>query len=236
MLTIKLEQFEGPLDLLLQLIEHEKLDVTRVSLSMVTDQYFESLSHLQSNLRIDELADFLVIASKLLLIKSHCLIPTPNQEDEQEIEELEKRLRLYREFVRAGAAINQLWNRHAELYTRPRPLAAEHISFSPPKLVSIDILAARYTECAKRFMQLQQRKPTTILFDNRISIGEKMAHIRALLSQRASFYFNHVVSSAKNKSEIIVSFLAILELIKQQSIVAHQKNLFSEISFKAFKS
>ena len=131
MLTIKLEQFEGPLDLLLQLIEHEKLDVTRVSLSMVTDQYFESLSHLQSNLRIDELADFLVIASKLLLIKSHCLIPTPNQEDEQEIEELEKRLRLYREFVRAGAAINQLWNRHAELYTRPRPLAAEHISFSP---------------------------------------------------------------------------------------------------------
>lgn len=235
MLTITLEQFEGPLDLLLQLIEHEKLDITSVSLSRVTDQYFESLSNIQSQLRIDELAEFLVVAAKLLLIKSYCLIPSATQEEEQEIGEFEERLRLYREFVKAGRYIEQLWSKHVCMYTRPRPLVAGEIAFSPPKKLTVDMLSTAYTDSLKALMSHAVSPPRLIAFDSRISIGDKIEHIRALLSQRASLYFKHVIASAKNRSEIIVSFLAILELIKQRTIVAQQETLFSEISFKTYK-
>lgn len=233
MLSITLEQFEGPLDLLLQLIEREKLDITSVSLSRVADQYFESLAQLQSGLRIEELAEFLVVASKLLLIKSHCLVPSTCVEEEQEIGEFEERLRLYREFVKAGKYVEQLWNRHADMFARPRPLTQEQVCFSPPKRMSADLLAASYANCMKNYMRLSAPKPQTIEFDSRISIGEKMEHIRILLSKRASAYFQHVIASAKNKAEVIVSFLAVLELVKQRSIVAQQESLFSEITFRA---
>ena len=236
MLTIKLEQFEGPLDLLLQLIEHEKLDITSLSLSRVTDDYFASLAAIQSHLRLDELAEFLVVASKLLLIKSYYLVPSHSQEEEQEIGEFEERLRLYREFVKAGKYIEQLWNRHLCMYTRPRPLSLETVSFSPPKHLSRDMLLKYYIDSVKWYTDHATPVLQTIQFDSRMSIGEKMEQIKELLSKRASVYFKHLILSAKNKSEIIVSFLAILELVKQRSICAQQDELFSEITFTTHKS
>lgn len=236
MLTITLEQFEGPLDLLLQLIEHEKLDITSLSLAKVTDQYFESLSHIQSGLRLDELAEFLVVASKLLLIKSHCLVPSSESEEEQEIGEFEERLRLYREFVKAGKYVEQLWNRHSDMYLRPRPIISEHILFSPPKHLTADMLLTEYADCIKKYLNQLVPPSKAIHFDARISMSEKMEQIRALLSKRAHIYFNHLISSATNRAEIIVSFLAILELVKQRSIVAHQETLFSEITCEVSKS
>lgn len=236
MLTITLEQFEGPLDLLLQLIEREKLDITSVSLSKVTDDYFTALAQLQSGLRLEELAEFLVVASKLLLIKSYCLIPSLSKEEEQEVGEFEERLRLYREFVNAGKHIEQLWNRHADMYARPRPLMSQDVRFSPPKRVSVDMLRDCFARCVKQYARQEIISSAAVQFNSRISIGEKMDQIRKLLSKRASAYFKHLISSSTSKSEVIVSFLAILELVKQRAIIVRQESLFSEIKVSIHQS
>ena len=235
MLTVSLEQFEGPLDLLLQLIEREKLDISSVSLSLVTDQYLTSLSAMQPHVRMEELADFLVVAAKLLLIKSRSLLPSITEEEEQEIGEFEERLRLYKEFVKAGKHIEQLWNAGRNMYTRPRSLVSETIRFSPPSRLTAEQLRSLCANTLSRYVKTILTVPVSIAFESRMTIGERMDHIRQLLSHRASLLFNHVIASAKNRAEIIVSFLAILELVKQRSIVAHQESLFSEITFKIHK-
>ncbi len=232
MLTVSLEQFEGPLDLLLQLIEREKLDITTVSLSHVTDQYLSLLSAMQPRLRMEELAEFLVVAAKLLLIKSKSLLPCVTQEEEEEIGEFEERLRLYQEFVKAGKHIERLWNAHNMMFMRPRSISSEVVRFSPPKHCSADIVRSLFTNVLSRYTQTARVPSSSISFESRMTIGEKMEHIRQLLSQRAHFLFRHVMASAHNKAEIIVSFLAVLELVKQRALVAHQENLFAEITFK----
>lgn len=231
MLTVTLEQFTGPLDVLLQLIEREKLDITSLSLSKVTDDYFALLAQLQENMHLDELAEFLVVASKLLLIKSYCLIPSVSHEEEEEIGEFEERLRLYREFVNAGKHIERLWNRHADMFSRPRSITPSEVRFSPPKRMSAAMLHDTIARCAERSARYAASAPAAIQFGSRISLEEKMGQIRELLSKRANAYFNHLLSSSADKAEIIVSFLAILELVKQRVIVARQESLFSEITF-----
>ena len=104
MYKVKLEKFEGPLDLLLQLIESADLDITEISLSQVADQFMRYLIEVE-NKNPDELADFLVAASRLLLIKSRILLPNLHIEDEGEAMELEIQLKIYKEYYEANLAI-----------------------------------------------------------------------------------------------------------------------------------
>ena len=117
--TIKIQKFEGPLDLLLQLIEQEELDITEISLAHITEQYLEYLATIEE-LYPDELADFLVVATKLLLIKSHMLLPELTLEDEDE-ESLTRQLQLYKKYVEAARRLHDRWQGTAELHTRPWP-------------------------------------------------------------------------------------------------------------------
>ena len=103
MYAVKIEHFEGPFDLLLQLIEGEKLDITQISLGKITDEYLEHLNDLDA--RSHDVAEFLVIASRLIYIKSKAIIPTlPTAEEEEEIEDLENKLREYKKFLIAISA------------------------------------------------------------------------------------------------------------------------------------
>ena len=102
MLEFKTEKFSGPLALLLSLIEKEELDITEVNLAKIADQYVEYIKR-NSNLSVDEMADFLVIAAKLLYAKSKALLPYLYADDEDDdIEDLEKQLKMYQEFVAAS--------------------------------------------------------------------------------------------------------------------------------------
>ena len=105
MVNFKLEKFEGPLSLLLKLIEQEELDITQVSLANVADQYVNYIRQ-SDHINPDEVADFLVVAAKLLLIKSRALLPYLYPEEEEDIEELQQQLRMYQEFVKASKGIN----------------------------------------------------------------------------------------------------------------------------------
>ncbi len=223
--VIKLEQFEGPLSLLLQLIEKEELDISEISLARVTDQYIQILKQ-QDGLHPDELADFLVVAAKLLYLKSKLLLPY-YQEEEEGQSELAGQLRLYRRFASAAKHLRKVWESGKVLVSRERPLPRAEIRFIPPQGLGAadlrrlmgDILAE-----IEPVVRLQTKK-----LDHSVTIGEKLELIKQLVASKVRVRFDHLLKKSKNKTEQIVSFLALLELVKRQEIKAVQSSLFTEI-------
>ena len=225
----KVEQFEGPLDLLLSLIEQEKLDITEVSLAKVTDQYIHYIQSLSQEYHIVELSNFLVIAAKLLLMKSRALIPCISQQEEQEFEELEHQLKIYKAFHEAAVLLGKRSNAHQRLFMRP----VHHMSIQPmfsPGLLTIEKLHAALVHT---LLSIDiPKKITSLSFDIRITIQEKIHHLLTALKSRAQISFKTLIGEARSKTEIIVSFLALLELVKQRSLVASQGTLFEDIIIK----
>lgn len=226
---VKLEQFEGPLDLLLQLIEEQKLDITQVSLAQVTDQYIEHLhkSVDKQQISAEELADFLVIAAKLLLIKSKALLPYLEWGEEEEGEDLEHQLKIYKEYLEASKVILKIISKKKFSYSREKLFTVKEVGFNPPKSLTSKKLAKVFSGI------LEDLKPLATLpkevIRKTINIQEKIAQIRDTILQKASMNFGELLKSAKDKTEVIVSFLALLELIKQKTIVVKQDNLFEEM-------
>jgi len=234
MLDIAYGTFEGPLDLLLQLIEKEELDITEVSLAKVTDDYIQLLASLAETHRAEELADFLIVAAKLILIKSRSLLPQLEGEEEEEIQDFKRQLKLYQEFQHAAKMIESLYTAGAVGYPRPYVQSERTTFFSPPKTVTCITLATAYTSLASRRSAVNRIRG--ISFDERISIQDKMARIKDLLASRMQIYFHHMIQHATSKTDIIVSFLALLELVKQRVVCVTQKNMFDDISVQPFET
>ncbi|MBU0637206.1 MAG: segregation/condensation protein A [Patescibacteria group bacterium] len=226
---IKINKFEGPLSLLLQLIEKEEMDITEISLAKIADQYIEYIKNFPG-IRPDEIADFLVVAAKLLLIKSKILLPYLCSEEKVEIEEFERQLRIYKEFLEASKVIEAMINKKQFTFTREfnkQAILANVYTFSPPKNLSLEILKTTFQELiAKIYLpeQLEEKK-----LEYTISIEEKILAIQQILIDKIKISFNKTLINAQNKMDTIVSFLAMLELIKQRNIIVVQCGLFSEI-------
>src|SRR3989338_9232980 len=142
---IKVDQFEGPLDLLLQLIEEEKLEVTTVSLAQVTEQYITVLNQrAKETVRPEELADFLVIAARLLLIKSRALLPFLHWGEEDEGEELTQQLKIYREYLQATKVVAGLISKKNFSFARQKLLVTHDVEFSPPPALTGHTLAKTF--------------------------------------------------------------------------------------------
>jgi len=230
MIQIKLEKFEGPLGLLLKLIESEELNITEVSLAKIADQF---IGYIQKSklINAEEMADFLVVAARLLLIKSRALLPFLYPEEEQEIEELEQQLKMYKEFVDAAKKIQGIIGRKKFMFAREfnrRALINAIKLFSPPKGLKKEDLAAIFKDLLARLEPPAALKEETL--DYKINIEDKILIIQNMLLNRIKVSFNQVLASSKSKTEVIVSFLAMLELIKQKSIIVNQEGLFNEIT------
>lgn len=227
MYTVKVEQFEGPLDLLLQLIEQEQLSITTVSLATVTEQYLNRLEQLGERLTPADLSDFLVVAAKLLLIKSQALLPYLTWDQEDEDDSLEHQLKIYREYAVAAKGIHQIILKRQFSFSRERLLVQEEVGFAPPT----SLTALRLSEVFAGIIGSLPVLPTLPQGTVRrtINIQEKIAHLRQLLEGSPRLHFSHVLRSAKDRTEVIVSFLALLELIKMQNAVVRQDDLFSDI-------
>jgi len=226
---VKLELFEGPLDLLLQLIEEQKLDITQVSLAQVTDQYIQQLHSAVDKDKISagDLADFLVIAAKLLLIKSKALLPYLEWEEEDEGDELERQLKIYKEYLEASKLIHKMIVKKKFSYSREKLLTTKEVGFNPPKKLTSKKMKNVFLgilEDLKPIVQLPKE-----VIRKTINIQEKILQIRNKILEKATMNFDELLKSAKDKTEIIVSFLALLELIKQKKVAARQKAAFKEI-------
>lgn len=222
---IQLEQFEGPLDLLLKLIEDQELDITTVSLAKVADQFITYVNQAE-DLNPGEVADFLVVASKLLLLKSKALIPSLDFEEEDE-GSLERQLKIYKEYYEASKAIKELIKKQQFMFTRSKPIRVFTFKFSPPEKLNSKAMAAIFTRIVKRLEPVVNLPQEVIR--KTISIGEKIRQIKDMIMEKLSFNFRNLLNKG-DKTEVIVSFLAMLELVKQRTISVDQPGLFSEIT------
>lgn len=221
---ITLQQFSGPLDLLLSLVEGEELDITTVSLSGVTEQYLKYLDE-HEEITTDELADFLTVAAKLLLLKSKLLLPKFLSEEEDG-PDLASQLRLYKAFVETSRKVQTLWLNDSRGVFRVEPVRKAD-GFVPPENVTVDSLHGRMVQLIKRLKPLKALPKTTI--DRTVSLKEKIQHIRTLLGKEKKVLFHEVLMNSRNRTEVIVGFLALLELMKQRTALLHQDETFSDI-------
>ncbi len=224
---VKLEKFQGPLDLLLQLIELEKMSITEIALSDVTEQFLAYLDKLEHD-RSEELADFLVIATKLVYLKSKTLLPYLYPDDE-EGPSLADQLKMYQQYVEASKKMNVLWQRNCIAYGRVEPpIKAE--GFKLPANALVDDLLRSMSQLVARLKPINPLPKVTI--DRAISVKQKVEAIFSALKKHKSIKFNEILATAESKTEVIVSFLALLELLKQSRAFIEQGEAFGDMEIK----
>ncbi len=225
------EKFSGPLDLLVSLIESKKMDITEISLAKVTDDFLKFLGDLKL-VHPKMLADFLIIASKLILIKSRMLLPTIeiSKEEEEDIDELSKRLKIYQEFRLANNNIKNLYFKNP-LFSRQFLLGKSSV-FLPPKDISLLDLKKSFDKVWKEFSEISIEEEKVEKESKMIKIEDKIREIFNNLKERIEFSFSQLTDK-KSKKEIIVSFLAILHLFKDQYIEIEQSDVFDEIRLRS---
>ncbi len=221
---LKLEKFEGPLNLLLQLIDQEKMDITEIALSKITEQFFSYLDKLEKN-RPEELADFLVIAARLIFLKSHSLLQYASPQEENG-PALADQLKLYKQYVEASKTINSLWQAGKVAYGRIEP-PLKNKEFVLPANADKNSLYNSFVFLLNRLKPVEALPKVTI--DHSISVKQKIDTIRNFLKTNREFSFQHLLSSAKNRTEVIINFLAVLELVKEKTILVKQTLAFDDM-------
>lgn len=227
MYKVKVEHFEGPFDLLLQLIEENKLDITKVSLAEITEEYIRILEDKTNIIPATELADFLVVAAKLLLIKSKALMPYLVWDEEEEKDDLGARLRMYKEYFEASKVIHKILLKKKFNFYRERFLVFGNIGFHPPKGLTLERLALVFREIVEGLTPFLDIPKAIIR--RTVNIQDKIKRIQNLIFQEAKLSFTKLLKEAKDKTEVIVSFLALLELMKQREITVSQNSIFDDI-------
>lgn len=228
MYSFILPDFEGPLDLLLQLIEHRELDITKLSLATVTDQYLELINQ-PHNIELSQLADYLVIAAKLILIKSRLLLPHPEEtppEEEDVGDALARQLREYRMFKKAALFLRERARSGLRSYPRLAPPPRPNLANRKLEGVSAEDL----TNALEQAFRLRPGLPQgTLEVPLRVSIQQKIDSIVGRIKLRPRVRFSHLLQEARTRVEVVVTFLAVLELIKLRRIDVQQSRIFGEI-------
>ncbi|MBU0646329.1 segregation/condensation protein A [Patescibacteria group bacterium] len=222
--AIKQERFSGPLHLLLELIQKQELPITEISLAQVTEEFLAYVE--KQDVPPEELADFLIIATRLLYIKSKAILPLPQEEDE-EVSLLADQLKMYQEFVAATKHLEELYAAPTYLFAREKAEAQPSTEFAPPENAGTLELHDAFRRLLKRlepFFLLQQESMRRV-----ISVQQRINQIHQVIQQRANLAFSDLIKGSKSKIEVVVSFLALLELVKSRLVKAVQKDGFSDI-------
>lgn len=223
--------YQGPLDLLLRLIEKEELDITKVSLSRVTKPFLLYVNNLKSN-QAEEASNFIIIAAKLMQIKSEVLLPRPIEREigeEDPGEELILQLKLYQQYKKISINLKERHQSGLRTYLR--------IDNSTKKFIDrkLDMSGIGITDLVKAIeyvYEIQQKlKPMgSVIKIPTTTIKEKILQISKIIKNKGKAKFSKIIEKSKSKGEIVVTFLAILELIKNFKISATQEYLFDEIN------
>ncbi len=234
MMDFTTEKFSGPLGLLLSMIESEEMDITEIALAKIADEYVNYIRS-ASDIDPDEMADFLVIAAKLLFIKSKALLPyLYTAEDEQEVDDLERQLKMYKEFVAASQKIKGIIAEKKFLFLPPllknRRQQFNLPVFTAPVKINSDLMHEVFLKLLLALEKLKEEKLPESRLEPKISIDDKILQIKKMILDKARVNFSKLLETAENKTEIIVSFLAVLELAKQKELVFEQDELFGEIN------
>jgi len=229
--TVKLEVFEGPLDLLLYLIKKDEVDIYDIPIELITRQYMETLN-LMKMLDLDIAGDFLVMASTLMMIKSRMLLP---EEDRPELEpeeddprwELVRQLIEYKKFKDVAGCLQDMEKRQEEMFSRG--MEDSHIEPEPGAglgEVSIFDLISAFNETLKRVKEDE----SGVIFSEKFTVVDKIEAILERIRNGSEILFSDLFRKVASRSEIVCTFLALLELIRLKQIRAVQKVPFGEIT------
>jgi len=246
MYQVKTEAFSGPLEKLLELIEEKKMDITQISLAAVTADFLSHIESLkimaESSQREEEdekktlslriLADFLVVAAQLILIKSKALLPeiVLSQEEEEGIYDLEKRLRIYSQLRPMFALVKNTWTQSDQMYSRTMLTSISPV-FYPPKNIKKQDLQSALGKLLNTLGSLFLDKET--IKKQLFSLEDKIMEVSKKIMQGVS-KFSEIIGK-KKKEEIIILFLALLHLLRENYFAVSQKKLFEEINIEHLK-
>lgn len=226
--SVSIEHFEGPLDLLLQLIESEKMEITSISLLQVTEPFVKHVRENHGLIPPEDLADFLVVAAKLVYLKSKALLPHLYDSSLEEGPDLETQLRLYKTFVEASSKIALLEKLGKSSYARTyRAPKQEGSVFTPPQGVTGAMLQELYRQAIRRIEPLIALPKASM--ERAITIEAKIEQLRLRVGKFIQTSFHRFLSESQDRHEMVVSFLALLELIKQRIVNVEQENHFADI-------
>lgn len=220
--NVQLEIFEGPLDLLLHLIKKNEVSITDIPIATITEQYLSTLELIQS-LNLDVAGEFLVMAATLIHIKSRMLLPPGEEEDEEEEggdprEELIRRLLEYQRFKEAAEELEKREILRRDVFVRPSEVPDEMESVGFEGLSLFDLISA-LRHVLDRFPEERAHEVTL----ERISVREKMSSLLDDLQRRGKVIFQSLFEAAVSRLEVVVTFLAMLELVKIRAIRVAQE-------------
>ncbi|MFA4842882.1 MAG: segregation/condensation protein A [Candidatus Omnitrophota bacterium] len=227
---VKLALFEGPLDLLLYLVKKDHLNIYDIPIAQVTEQYLSYIDLMQL-LDLNIAGEFLVMAATLMQIKSKMLLPAEEgeilEEQEDPREDLVKRLLEYEKFKEIAAQLREKEVSQQEVFKRPKELERQEANAETEVYFEASIF-----DLISAFSKALEDVPKEVFYSivkEEFTIEEKVHQILHLLLADSCVTLSVLFSKAKNKLDIIVTFLAILELIRMKEIVARQKELFADI-------
>lgn len=232
--VVTLDKFTGPLDILLRLIEEKHLEITEISLSSVTEDYLAWMTQAQDNY-MENVTDFLQVATTLLLIKSRSILPTLEiaPEEREEIMDLQARLALYKLFKDLSTELVDSWSVKPKMFSRPYWIG-KTVIFNPPPGITRNNLAKAYRLLLEKLeSQVVIHSPEAEIKQPMISLQDKIVNILARLNAFKSKINFSALREKEAKEEIVITFLALLELLKDNKIKVQQDNLFGEIEVEA---
>jgi segregation and condensation protein A len=227
---VKLDVFEGPLDLLLYLIKKDEVDIYDISLERITQQYLEFIEAFKV-LDLEIAGEFVVMAANLIYLKSRSLLPASVQPPEEETEEDDPRWELvrqlleYKKFKDAAAHLGEREAWRERLFVRT-PEKPEQVAERPLGDVSVFDLINAFNQIVKR---LNQKEDLREIFEERFTVGDKIELVMKMLSGGVDLKFTELFTGMASRTEIVVTFLAVLELIRLKQVRAVQDEAFGEI-------
>lgn len=227
--NIQTETYSGPLDLLIDLIEKRKFLINDISLASVTDDYLQYIAQFEKN-PLREMADFIVLASTLLLLKSKSLLPILELTEEEEVtlESLGQRLKYYQIFRNAGKTVGSIFG-NSKAYERPF-IPDKNSLFLPDSLTTVDSLRIAMNDVIQNLPKKVVRPEVQVR--TIVSLETMIERLRERVQKQVTFTFKDFTGNPKERSIIIVGFLAVLEMVKQGSVLVRQQSFEHDIEIE----
>jgi segregation and condensation protein A len=231
-ITVSLAVFEGPLDLLLYLVRKNEVDIYDIPIATITSQYLEALGEMEQS-KVEVAGEFLVMAATLLYIKSRTLLPADQQPPEADADEDDPRWELIRQLVeykKFKEASEHLHDRQVErenIFQR-EPSAPVRDAREAVPLAEVGVFDL-VTALQRVLARFEERTQTREIVEERYTVGDKMVFISEMVRSAKTVYFGELFYRAASRSEIVVTFLALLELIRLRQVRFAQAEPFGEI-------
>lgn len=238
-IQIKVENFEGPLDLLCHLIDKNKMDIYDINLNEITDQYIEYINKMQEQ-KLAISSEFLVMASALLLMKSKGLLPSSDSENEEELteEELIRRIVEYKKYKEITASLREMYNEYSDRIFRLKediklPKQTLEVNYDKERLKELYIEAMEKNEVR---VNVNAQNIEKIAIKDTYTVGSKVKEIFRELIKKPRFVFNKMYTLSKcNKVEVVTAFTGLLELSRRSKVETTQEELFGDITVERKK-